>query len=133
MALKKLNSCKILVCGGRNFNNKDFIFNSLDRLFSDTLLTVVHGGATGVDSIANEWATQRNHNIKAYPIHQEEWNTYGKKAGYLRNKKMLDLNPDINLVIAFDGGSGTKMMITLASQRNIKVVRLSEEYAHEFF
>ena len=43
-----------------------------------------------------------------------DWFKYGRRAGYLRNQKMLDENKDISLVLAFTVGYdslGTNHMI----------------------
>lgn len=57
-------------------------------------------------------------------IYFAEWNKYGKSAGPIRNKKMIDEgNPDI--VIAYhddiENSKGTKNMITQAKDKGIKV------------
>src|SRR5262249_16770583 len=50
-----------------------------------------------------------------YGLPQGEWDELGKKAGPLRNQRMLDEGkPD--LVVAFPGGGGTKDMVRRAVQ-----------------
>ncbi len=67
---------------------------------------VIHGNAPGADSLAGEWARARGVPVEAYPA---EWDLYGRAAGHLRNRQMLDEGePDI--VIAFPGGRGTADM-----------------------
>ena len=52
-----------------------------------------------------------------------EWALHGKKAGYLRNEKMLRMGkPD--LVVAFPGGVGTAMMVDLAKKKGLRVIDL---------
>lgn len=53
-----------------------------------------------------------------------DWFRYGKRAGYLRNQKMLDENKDISLVLAFTVGYdslGTNHMIKIAKNAGIPV------------
>jgi len=53
-----------------------------------------------------------------------EWEEYGKKAGYYRNKKMAEYAT--HCIAFWDGKSaGTKMMIDLANEHglNTRVVR----------
>lgn len=53
------------------------------------------------------------------------WEAFGAAAGPVRNRWMLDLEPD--LVIAFPGGKGTKNMIEQAKKRGVPVMVISEE------
>lgn len=121
---------KIIVCGGRDYgyrrNEKtskkeryqpeiDRIFNTLDRirLAIGRPLVIIQGGADGVDLFAKEWAHSRGVPVEEY---KAEWDTYGKRAGYLRNARMLEEgNP--KAVVAFPGGKGTSMMVSLARKR----------------
>lgn len=95
---------KVLVHGGRDFADKEFLFVVLDVFLPSV---VVHGNAPGADALVKEWT---ENNKKTHIPHLANWKKFGKRAGFLRNKKMLDEHPDINFVIAFDGGRGTKMM-----------------------
>ena len=44
---------RLLVTGGRDYDNRDCVRDVLDALNPDS---VIHGGATGADSLASEWA-----------------------------------------------------------------------------
>lgn len=111
----------VLVCGGRDFNDEKLIFSTLNRLHTKYNFTcVIEGGASGADKIASQWAALngiKNQSFKA------DWFTYGKRAGYLRNAKMLELGKP-KLVIAFPGNKGTAMMIRLAKDAKVKVVQV---------
>ena len=51
---------KVVVCGGRSFDDADFIFGSLDRLHAEYAFdTVIEGDARGVNRIAGAWARSR--------------------------------------------------------------------------
>lgn len=103
------NKLKILVCGGRNYNDKEFVFYTLDKINPDI---VVHGGAKGADSLAGEWCQLRNKEERIYPA---KWNIHGRSAGALRNREMLKEELDgLDGVIAFPGGRGTTDMISIA-------------------
>lgn len=76
--------------------------------------------ARGADSLAVQWARGYKITVEAYPA---RWSVYGKKAGYIRNKEMLDEGkPD--LVVAFPGGKGTSMMIELARKAGVRVIEI---------
>ena len=105
---------RILVCGGRDFNDTSFIYNTLDGLLRiNPIEVVIEGDARGVDRIAGYWARKNNLiNLKF----RADWVRYGKSAGYIRNRQMLDEGlPD--LVVAFPGGKGTESMIRIARQK----------------
>ena len=102
---------KILVCGGRDFRDKEFVFYALDRINPDI---VVHGGARGADSLAGEWCQARGKEERVYPA---RWNIHGKVAGPLRNREMLKEELDgLDGVIAFPGGNGTRDMVSIAKK-----------------
>lgn len=122
---------RILICGGRDFEDHEMFKTAMhyiaERYLEHTLLgglldvTVISGGATGADQRAIEWAIGEN---VAYREFKADWNKHGKRAGYLRNKQMLEEGkPD--LVIAFPGGKGTTMMIDLAAKAKVKVLKVS--------
>jgi hypothetical protein len=112
---------QVLICGSRNWTNRARIQSVLVNLLIRTKephLTIITGGARGVDTIAHEEALRQGYLTKVFPA---EWEKYGKSAGFKRNLQMLDQNPD--RVIAFwDGKSkGTEHTITEANKRGIEV------------
>jgi hypothetical protein len=107
---------RVLVCGGRDFNNYDLLNDTLLSRVPATA-TIIQGGARGADRQAAHWARENDRSVEEYPA---DWEKYGKRAGYLRNKQMLEEGkPD--LVIAFPGGKGTDMMIKLAVDAGVPV------------
>lgn len=111
----------ILVCGGRDYSDNSFVFQILDRVHRKYGITkIVHGGASGADTIADVWAVLAQVENKAYPVTKEEWKILGRKAGPLRNQKMLD-NEAVDAIIAFPGGSGTQDMINRGLRAGIGV------------
>ena len=114
----KLN---VLVCGGRDFSNTAKLFIELDRLHKEQgFYCLIHGAANGADTLAGKWAEINNIAVRAFPA---DWKRYGKSAGPIRNRQMLeDGRPD--LVIAFRGGDGTQNMINQAKRRGVKVVQI---------
>ena len=111
-----------LVCGGRDYHSPWFpqYMDEFHRRFGITL--VVHGGATGADSLAESWAKSREINQHIYPA---KWKMHGRSAGPIRNTEMLGSEPTIDLVIAFPGGRGTDNMCQQAMSRGLPVYRVS--------
>jgi hypothetical protein len=109
---------RVVVCGGRGFSNVAFIWSKLDRIHADTpIRELMQGGATGVDSIARDWAKTKPE-IKRW-VCNADWYLYGNRAGPIRNKRMVNWRPD--KVIAFPGGAGTANMIKQTKAAGIKV------------
>jgi hypothetical protein len=110
---------RVLVCGGRDFKDKDFVFDYL----TDTMpnpVTIISGWANGPDSFAVEWASDWEQNVMLFPA---KWVHYGNRAGPIRNEEMLkDGKPD--LVVAFPGGSGTAHMVKIAKAAGVKVIEV---------
>lgn len=116
---------RVLVCGSRDYDNQ----REIDTLLSALLVSVgkrselliIHGGASGADSMAGDWATKNGVLVKVF---YADWKKYGKAAGPIRNKQMLDEGkPD--LVIAFpkngdlDKTKGTKDMVQQAKEAGV--------------
>lgn len=107
---------KVLVCGGRGYDDQQTVFAALDEYAAGATL-IIAGGAPGADTLAVRWAGSRNIPSTVFPA---RWNEYGKAAGMIRNRQMLvEGKPD--LVIAFPGGNGTLNMIKLATFAGVKV------------
>lgn len=115
---------KVLVCGGRDFADWDFLRSELDRfhVVPQTRITqLIHGGARGADTMAEHWAELNMVKIQPFVVKAHEWRALGSAAGPLRNQKMLDEGkPDV--VLAFPGGGGTKDMMTKARKAGVKVI-----------
>jgi hypothetical protein len=63
----------ILVCGGRNYNNRESLFSVLDYYlqFYGSVL-VIHGGAKGAGSLAGQWAAYREIPCLGHPAKWKE-------------------------------------------------------------
>ncbi len=99
---------KIAVVGSRGFNDYDYMTSILNNIEGITL--IVSGGAPGADHLAEMYADQNNINKL---ILKADWGKYGKSAGMIRNKDIVD---NAEYIIAFwDGVSkGTKNSIERA-------------------
>ena len=108
---------KILVCGGRDYNDRDRVFDELNILRMDGPVAIINGDAKGADQISYEWAEIT---ISPVVLHPPKWHEHGKKAGVLRNQEMLDMwDPDI--VLAFPGGKGTADMVKRSKDQGYEV------------
>lgn len=131
----------VILCGGRKYSDYDQVKKVLDHLDSEGMTVLVSGGCTGADRLARRWAEERGYTpgpsrerprvwhlipehggtYKQYMEYPALWGTYGRSAGPIRNREMLEeTRPD--LVVAFPGHRGTADMKEQAKRRNVKVV-----------
>lgn len=125
---------KILVCGGRDFNNKDYLYNTLDNICEERgweyepdkygnflpAVEIISGMANGADKLAYNWAIINWCRVREFPA---DWNKYGKSAGPIRNEEML-IKGKPDLVIAFptSNSKGTWHMVKIAKEANIETI-----------
>lgn len=111
---------KVLVCGGRDYNDSHRAFLLLNVIHRRTPISlVIEGGARGADRLGREWAL-----LRALPVmtFNAKWREHGKAAGAIRNADMLTYGkPD--LVVAFPGGIGTADMVRRAEKAGVPVVQ----------
>jgi hypothetical protein len=114
---------KVLVTGSRGWTDPGVVHERITRLPDDTL--VITGRARGVDSFARAAALDCGLWVLDVPVEDEHWRRYGRAAGQLRNRVMLDLlTPDGgDFVLAFHDGvsSGTAGTIDEARHRGLEV------------
>lgn len=120
-------SFRVLVCGGRDYNDRDTIHNTLCRIDAELgpITCVIHGAATGADHEGMIWAqmmaTVPGRKITHAPF-VAEWDRLGRAAGPVRNARMIEEGkPD--LVLAFSGGRGTADCVKRATAAGISVIR----------
>lgn len=130
---------RVLVCGGRDYDDRDHIWNTLTDLDAERgpFTIVIHGCATGADNEAMLWAqampgrkhapfraawsdlTQPNARIKV----RWDGSRYDAMAGFRRNQRMIDEGkPDLG--IAFPGGKGTADMVARLHKASIEVIEV---------
>jgi len=80
---------------------------------------VIAGGARGADTMAARWAESRG--VELYVV-TAEWDKLGRKAGPIRNQRMLSEHKP-ELAVAFPGGRGTDDMVRRAESAGILVLR----------
>ena len=110
---------RVLVCGSRHFANTPLLERVLDALEPQPTL-IIHGNARGADRMAGSWAIAHGLPVEVYPA---QWDTYGRAAGSIRNKQMLDEGrPDRVVAFPVAGGRGTQNMMRQAEEAGIPVL-----------
>jgi hypothetical protein len=98
---------RLLVCGGRDFEDRTLAFDTLDRVLAERGVSIlIHGGARGADALGAEWATARSIPVQVF---KPDWRRFGRGAGPVRNQEMIQIGKP-TYAVAFPGGSGTADM-----------------------
>ena len=110
-----LDGLRILVTGGREFNNYSALALALTNL---NPIEIIHGAAKGADTFAQKYALAHSITESKHPA---QWEKHGKQAGFIRNEQML-LNSSPDIVLAFPGNTGTEHMKNIAHKHGYPVI-----------
>ena len=127
-----MKEIKIIIAGSRTFNNYQLLSSIVEHIINTKLykkgykhenIEIVCGMAKGADLLGAKFAEHNGFAIKNFPA---DWNTYGKKAGYIRNEQMAKYSSyrkGYGALIAFwdEKSKGTKHMINLARKYGLKI------------
>jgi len=125
----KKPTVRLLVCGGRDFTDRDKLENILEGFeFENIIECVIEGEAPGADTMAREWAEGIGIDVKKFPA---DWKRYGRAAGPKRNQQMLVEGKPTYAFAFYDRprqfSKGTADMVTRLKKAGITV----EEVDHE--
>ena len=123
-------SYRVLVCGGREFDDSILMSAVLDNI---NIAVLIHGAARGADIMSafiyganftnQDGVMVDPGRIRSYPA---DWDANPKTAGFIRNQQMLD-EEDPDIVLAFPGGNGTDDMVSRALRHGTPVYRISRK------
>lgn len=128
----KIPERRVLVCGSRQWNDKDRVFQELDRVWLQTggAIRIIHGGCpSGADDHARLFCLL-GFQSTVFPA---DWSRYGRAAGMIRNEAML-VQGKPNLVLAFRAAGaspGTDDMVRRARKAGIEVRVIHEGRADD--
>ncbi|KKK65746.1 hypothetical protein LCGC14_2971050 [marine sediment metagenome] len=110
---------KLLVAGSRDISlARDslwHVFDNLSYTFDVPFTSVIQGGARGVDTEAQVWATSKGYQGLTVLA---DWDRLGRSAGYVRNADMVVICT--HAIIVWDGVSkGTKHTMDLLATAQI--------------
>lgn len=100
---------RVGIVGSRNFRSGHLVTQFVSGLPQGTV--VITGGARGVDTVAETAATAHGLTVV---VHLPDWETHGRKAGPLRNTKIVE---DSDQVVAFWDGSSRGTQDTINKAR----------------
>lgn len=126
-----LMTFRILVTGSRHWTDEVVIREALrsvwrefhleEEVMAEQMIVLVHGGATGADTIAANIFIDANHEFLITEKHLAEWQKYGRSAGPRRNAEMVALGADVVLAFRAPGSRGTQSTIDLATAAGLDV------------
>lgn len=114
----------LIVAGSRSFDDYDLMKKYLDKIKSVcSSLTIISGTANGADKMGEKYASENGLECKKFPA---KWDSYGKKAGIIRNYDMACCAD--KAIVFWDGKSkGTKHMITIMKEYNKECIVVNFE------
>ncbi|MFJ9671394.1 SLOG family protein [Streptomyces sp. NPDC101221] len=122
---------RVLVTGSRDWPTPETVWAALndirdEALITDRRLVVVHGACPrGADAHAARWCKTANGFVNGVTeeAHPANWQLEGKRAGFIRNARMVNLGADVCLAFIKDGSRGATHTARLADQAGIPVRR----------
>ena len=120
---------KILVTGGRDYNDRESIFGVLNGAHAlNTVELLVHGDCgTGADYWADRWAIENHVPVVCF---RADWTKYGQKAGPLRNTAMViwftEQSGEKEAVV-FPGGKGTADCRSKLTKCGVTFINMKEK------
>ena len=115
-----------IIAGSRSFRYHPRAYDLLTEAIIKSgfdITFIRSGGAYGIDSLAVRYAKANGILFDEFPITNEEWRTYRKGAGHMRNLRMADTKPIPQACICVHDGqsTGTIDMFTIMRDRDCKV------------
>jgi hypothetical protein len=109
---------RVLITGSRSWTAYNAIQEALSELVGTHIL--VSGNCPqGADLMCEKAAQELGWEVELYPAN---WDLHGKKAGFIRNKEMVDSEPDICLGFIHNKSKGGSMTVRLAKTANIPTI-----------
>ena len=112
----------LAIVGSRNYTNYSSFAQIVETWVKENgqPSQIISGGARGVDSMAKKYAIEKKIQFVEY---EAEWKKYGKQAGPIRNRKIVENCTHI-LALPSKKGKGTQITISFAEKkgRYIKVI-----------
>jgi hypothetical protein len=120
---------RVIVTGSRAWPDPVRVAHELNALYlQHGPFTLIHGAcATGADAAAHHWYETAGADLGVIEVrYPAAWEEYGKRAGPLRNEKMVK-EAAADLVVAFPlfDSRGTKHTIELAEAAGIPVKKIA--------
>lgn len=121
---KENKNTNIMIVGSRGFSNYKYVKEKVDEYIKDNgitkPITIISGGARGVDTLAEKYAEDKDYQFRCFPAN---WGQFGSAAGPIRNKKMvryIKKHGGVCLVFWDGKSTGSKEDINLCDKFHVK-------------
>ena len=128
--MSETKTYRIIIAGSRDFENYEVVktkaaavIKAIKEKEPEAKIEIVSGGARGVDSLGERFAREYGYKLWRFPA---DWNAYGRAAGPIRNRQMLEFAMERNpVLIAFWNGAsrGTSNMVDIAQDAKVSIYR----------
>ena len=118
---------QLIVTGSRGFADYPALARCLDEVWSFRSFDQLwHGGAAGADRLASSWASLNRVRTQVW---LPDWNAYGKGAGLVRSRAMVDSAHPLSIVAVFckgplDSSAGTRACVGFARAAGLRIWRI---------
>jgi len=129
---------QVLCCGTRRWNDPILIKRWLEQLqVARSPITILVGdnrekmpkGIIGADFFIAEIGYELDYDVRVFPA---LWGTHGRAAGPIRNRQMIQRQPDLVLAFRCDGESfGTDGVVQMALDQGIPTIQIHSDGTHE--
>ena len=108
-------SIKLLVSGSRNLKNYEFFSKCMETVCTKNTSLVFGDCPTGADAMALKYAKDNKYQ---YAIYIADWKQYGKAAGPIRNRTMVDIEkPSRGIFFRAKDSKGTVDCLNYAKKK----------------
>jgi|688.fasta_scaffold00571_65 hypothetical protein len=107
---------RTIIAGSRSITDPAWLDRALAKC-GWTPTVVLSGTAPGADRLGERWANYNYVPIERYPA---DWNTHGKRAGFLRNTQMAE-HADALIALWDNVSPGTQHMIAIATRLGLRL------------
>ncbi|MGW2169169.1 SLOG family protein [Streptomyces sp. NPDC001705] len=118
---------RVIVTGSRAWPDPVRVSHELTTLYlQHGPFVLVHGAcSTGADAAARHWYEIAGADLGCTEVrYPADWEQFGKRAGPIRNKQMVEAGADLVLAFPLPGGRGTQNTIDLAEAAGITVKKV---------
>jgi len=116
---------RIAIVGSRYYRNYQYVYKKFSEILKDLEIDskdviIVSGGASGVDTTAKKIAKNihsSSNNLVNYKEYNADWKEYGRAAGPIRNKLIVN-ESDIIIAFPYKASRETTNTINLTKKWN---------------